>query len=329
MRPEVFPCPARERLSHRFLHRSPLLRWHSQISSGLDSDSSISDSRHPPGSATDACTVLAAPGGQAGDSWGDSPVAGGTKAAAAAALDVDYSDVHLHVWLPRSALSAVRDGATSASYHSTAPGQPDCTSPRCRWVRDHPYNVLSLVATSSDRHVRGTTDDDISVSGSYYLPWAASDDHSDVIIVVISTHHRTSCFWDASSHYSTQSADVFSSSKLYYTTDTGVGSGGSLHSSCHWADPFSDRIWPRASRSLGHLGSYFGHRDEYDSTSSTSTRFLFSNLVRPVWRFRRGWRLWFSSWAFEGCLYLTAGSLHFTSEGLDTFLVLVAKGGNR
>jgi hypothetical protein len=26
VRPEVLPCPVRERLSHRFLHRSPVLR---------------------------------------------------------------------------------------------------------------------------------------------------------------------------------------------------------------------------------------------------------------------------------------------------------------
>jgi hypothetical protein len=160
-----------------------------------------------------------------------------------------------YVWLPRSALSAVRDAASSASYYLAAPRRPDCTSTSCRWVREHPYSVVSSVATSSDRDVRSTIDDDTSVSGSYHLPWAASDGHSDVVIAAVSTHHRTSCLWDASSHYATQSADVLSSSKLHYTADTGFGSGGSLPSSCHRANIYRARLRPRASGSRGHSGT--------------------------------------------------------------------------
>jgi hypothetical protein len=51
---------------------------------------------------------------------------------------------------------------------------------------------------------------------------------------------------------------------------------------------FSDRLRPRGSRSRGHSGSDFRHRDDYSSTSSTSSGsgFLLSDLVPPQRRRR-------------------------------------------
>jgi hypothetical protein len=60
--------------------------------------------------------------------------------------------------------------SASDSYTSVAPGRPDCSTTSCRWVRERPYSVFPSVATPSDRDVRGSLDDDTSVSGSYYLP---------------------------------------------------------------------------------------------------------------------------------------------------------------
>jgi hypothetical protein len=59
------------------------------------------------------------------------------KAADAPAPDDDLSDVHFHVLMPRSALSAVRDPATSATDHCPASGRPDCTSSSSGCVREH------------------------------------------------------------------------------------------------------------------------------------------------------------------------------------------------
>jgi hypothetical protein len=176
--------------------------------------------------------------------------------------------------------------------------------------------------------VCGTSNDDTLVSGSYYLPWLASDGHSDVVTTAVSTHHRTTRVWDSSPYLTTQSASDFSSSELHYTADRGFGSGGSLPSSCHWADLFSDHLRPWGSRSRAHSGSYFRHKDKYSSTSSASG-FLFSNLVRSGRRHWRRRRLWFLCSTFEDSLYLVARSFLSTSAGLDSFLVLVAKGGDR
>jgi hypothetical protein len=58
--------------------------------------------------------------------------------------------------MPRLALSAVRDPATSATDHCPASGRPDCTSSSCRWVRERPPRDFSTVTTFSDGDVRGT-----------------------------------------------------------------------------------------------------------------------------------------------------------------------------
>jgi hypothetical protein len=92
--------------------------------------------------------------------------------------------------MPRSALSAVRDPATSATDHCPASGRPDCTSTSCRWVRERPPRDFSTVTTPSDGDVRGTPDDDTTGSGHLFLPGPASDDHSDVVTAVVSTHYR-------------------------------------------------------------------------------------------------------------------------------------------
>jgi hypothetical protein len=83
--------------------------------------------------------------------------------------DVDHIDVHVHVWLPRSALLAVRAVASSASYTSAAPGRPECSITSYWWVHERPYSVFPIVATPSDRDARGTLDDDSSNCGSYHL----------------------------------------------------------------------------------------------------------------------------------------------------------------
>jgi hypothetical protein len=95
----------------------------------------------------------------------------------------------------------------------------------------------------------------------------------------------------------------------------------------HRADLFSARLRPRGFSSRGHSGSDYRHRDDYSSTSSTSSGSgsLLSDLVSSK-RGRRCLRLLCST--FEDRLYLTAGSFLSTS-GLDSFLVLVAKGGDR
>jgi hypothetical protein len=95
---------------------------------------------------------------------------GGTEAADAPAPDDEYTDVHIHVWVPWSAFSAVGDAASSVSYRSIAPDGPDCTSTSRRWVREHPSRVLSTLTSPSYKDVRGTSDDDTSGSGLYHLP---------------------------------------------------------------------------------------------------------------------------------------------------------------
>jgi hypothetical protein len=265
-----------------------------------------------------------------GDPWGDPSAAGGTEAADAPAPDDDLSDVHIQVWMPRSALSAVRDAATSATDHCPASGRPDCTSTSCRWVHERPSRDLSTVTTPWDRDVRGTLDDDTTCSGHFYLSWPASNDHSDVVTAAVSTHHRSTCLWDASSHHSAQSTGVFTSSELHYTTGRGFGSGGLLPACYHRVDLFSNRLRPRSSRSRGHSGSDFRCRDDYSSTSSTSSGsgFLLSDLVTSQRGLRQRWRLRLLRSTFEDRLYLTARSF-LSASALDTFLVLVAKGGDR
>jgi hypothetical protein len=92
--------------------------------------------------------------------------------------------------MPWSALSVVRDPATSATDHCPASGRPDCTSTSYRWVRERPPRDFSTVTTPSDGDVRGTPDDDTTGSGHLFLPGPASDDHSDVVTAVVSTHYR-------------------------------------------------------------------------------------------------------------------------------------------
>jgi hypothetical protein len=53
---------------------------------------------------------------------------------------------------------------------NTALGRPECSTTSCRWVRERPYSVFPLLAAPLDRDVRGTSDDDTSVSGSYHFP---------------------------------------------------------------------------------------------------------------------------------------------------------------
>jgi hypothetical protein len=91
--------------------RSQLHRCLSRTSSLL-LDHGRSDSGHTPGTATDAGSLSAVPGVSAG----------GTEAVDAPAPDDDLSYVHIHVCMPRSALSAVRDLATSATDHCPALG---------------------------------------------------------------------------------------------------------------------------------------------------------------------------------------------------------------
>jgi hypothetical protein len=81
-----------------------------------------SDSGDPPGTTADVGSVPAVPGVAAGDPRGDPSAAGGSEAAYATTPDVDFTDVHLHVWLPWSALPAVRTSVTSATYHCRATG---------------------------------------------------------------------------------------------------------------------------------------------------------------------------------------------------------------
>jgi hypothetical protein len=110
----------------------------------------------------------------------------------------------------------------------------------------------------------------------------------------------------------------------------GFGSGGLLPACYHRADLFSDCLRPRGSRSRGHSGSDFRCRDDYSSTSSTSSGsgFLLSDLVTSQrgLRQRRCLRLLHST--FEDRLYLAAESF-LSTLALDSFLVLVAKGGDR
>jgi hypothetical protein len=68
----------------------------------------------------DAGSVPAVPRVAEGDPRGYPSAAGGSEVADTTAPDVDFTDVHLHVWLPWSALPAVRTSATSATYHYRA-----------------------------------------------------------------------------------------------------------------------------------------------------------------------------------------------------------------
>jgi hypothetical protein len=93
----------------------------------------------------------------------------------------------------------------------------------------------------------------------------------------------------------------------------------------HRADLFSDCLRPRGSRSRGHLGSDFRYRDDYSSTSSDSG-FLLSDLVTFQRELRRRRLLRLLHSTFEDRLYLATGSF-LSALALDSFLVLVAKGG--
>jgi hypothetical protein len=72
---------------------------------------------------------------------------------------------------------------------------------------------------------------------------------------------------------------------------------------------------------------YYKAKDFVSSTSSGSGSFL-SDLVSSQRGRRRRRRLRLLCSTFEGRLYLAAGSF-LSASALDSFLVLVAKGGDR
>jgi hypothetical protein len=135
MRQEAPPCQARERQSHWFPW-SQLLRCLARPAHLTDSGHGCSVSGDTPGAAADAGSVPAVPGVTAGNPRGDPSTTGGSEAADATTPDVDFTDVHLHAWLPWSALPAVRTSATSAPYHYRATGWPDSASSSSGWVRE-------------------------------------------------------------------------------------------------------------------------------------------------------------------------------------------------
>jgi hypothetical protein len=135
---------------------------------------------------------------------------------------------------------------------------------------------------------------------------------------------------DTSSHHSAQSTSDFITSELHYTMGRGSGSGGLLLACYHRADLFSARLRPRGSSSRGHSDSNFRHRDDYSSTSSTSSGsgFFLSDLVSSQRGGGRRRRFRLLCVTLESRLYLAAGSF-LSASALDSFLVLVAKGGDR
>jgi hypothetical protein len=190
------------------------------------------------------------------------------------------------VWLPWSALLAVRTSATSATYHCRATGWPDNASYSSGSVREHSPVDFSTVTSTSDSGARGTSDDDTTGSGHFLLPGSATD-HAYVVTAGVSAYHRSTRLRDTNSHHSAQSTGVFTASDVHYTEGRGFGTGGPLPSSDHGTDLVSTclRHCSSCSRgyysSRGHSDSDFRHRDDYSSTSSTSSgsRSFLSDLV--------------------------------------------------
>jgi hypothetical protein len=130
------------------------------------------------------------------------------------------------------------------------------------------------------------------------------------------------CLRDTSSDHSAQSTGVFTAFDVHYTEGRGVGIGGLLPSSDHGADLVSSCLRHYSSCSRGYYSSW-----HIDCRTFSTFGFLVTSLGHPRRRHRQR-RLRLLSATFEGCLYFVVGSFLSTSA-LDSFLVLVAKGGDR
>jgi hypothetical protein len=197
-------------------------------------------------------------------------------------------------------------------------------------------NVPLATFPQSPLRVRCTSDDDTTGSGHFFLPGSASDDHAYVVTAGVSAYHRSTHLRDTSSRHFAQSTGVFTASDVHYTEGRRFGTGGPLPSSDQGADLISTCLRHRSScsrgyySSRGHSDSNFRHQVDYSSTSSTSSgsgSFL-SDLVSSQRGGRRRQHFRLLCVTFESCLYFTAGSF-LSASGLVSFLVLVAKGGDR
>jgi hypothetical protein len=86
--------------------------------------------------------------------------------------------------LPWSALPAVGTPATLATYHCQATGRPDSSSSSSGWVRERSPVDFPTVTSTSDRGIRGTSDDDTTGCGHFLLPGSATDDHTYIAQLV-------------------------------------------------------------------------------------------------------------------------------------------------
>jgi hypothetical protein len=133
-----------------------------------------------------------------------------------------------------------------------------------------------------------------------------------------------------------QPTGVYTASDVYYAEGRGFWTGGPLPSSDHRVDLSSTCLRLRSSCSRGyycsrvHSDSDFRHRDDYSSSSTTSSGsgLYLSGLVSPQRGGRRQRRFRLLCATFTSRLHFAAGSF-LSASGLVSFLVLVAKGGDR